>query len=59
MIILIDKILENRDYAPNMKLNVALRQFVDDSSKVFTFTNNMNKSIFSPHLLDFLCVMII
>lgn len=50
MLILMDKILENRDCGPNVKLNATLRQFLDNSSKVFTSTTHSNKSIFSLNL---------
>lgn len=49
MIILINKILENKDYAPNMKLNATLRQFVDNSGKCSRLQIIPTKSTFSPH----------
>lgn len=44
--ILIDEILEQQDCAPHVKLNGALKQFLDNSSKVFISTNHTNKAYF-------------
>ena len=46
MIILTDEILEQQECAPHVKLNGALKQFLDNSSKVFISTNHTTKAYF-------------
>ena len=55
MIILIDEILEHRVCVPHVKLNGALKQFLENSSKVFLSTNHTNKAYFL-HIIFAFCV---